>query len=180
MEHFCALSASTQPMQSTIQSLTSEIIATAQRHDPILTCTTLIPVLRWGPPTYVRAQALLGSLTCVLVRCFNSKGNQDVIVDLLDRKPFPRQKDESGPVVLLDTVIATGDTRGKLCDELFEMDGCTERSVVIVSCYARPADLDRLAMYPVVKYIVVVRKAEKCGDDGYLVLYTNGDIGDKI
>lgn len=82
--------------------------------------------------------------------------------------------------VVLDTVIATGDTVAKLCDELWELSGRRERSVVVMCCYAAPAALVRLSRHPVVQYIVVARWAEGCDEAGYLVPTTNGDIGDKL
>ncbi|KAK7941173.1 uncharacterized protein PG986_013560 [Apiospora aurea] len=181
METFCAPNASNHIMQRTIHTLTRKLVAAAQDHDSSLTSATLIPVLEAGLPMYVGAQSALPSSTCVLVRCSKSKSSQNVAVEWLGRRPLPRQDDEGiGPLVLLDTVIATGDTIKLICDRLLGMPGCILRSVVILSCYAAPAALQRLAMHPLVKYIVVAREAEKCDDNGYLVPYTNGDIGDKI
>lgn len=128
---------------------------------------------------FVAAQPLLASTSCVLVRCYKTKGSDCVIVDWSGRRPFPQALGD-GRLVFLDTVIATGGTVAKLCDELWEMSGCRERSVVVMCCYAAPAAFVRLSRHPVVQYIAVARRAEGCNKAGYLVPTTNGDIGDKL
>jgi 4a-hydroxytetrahydrobiopterin dehydratase len=107
------------------------------------------------------------------------KGTQEVVVDWLGRRPLPPASDD-GKIVILDTIIATGDTVVKLCEELWEMSGGLPRSVVVLCVYAAPEALERVARCPVVEYVVVGRRAERCDERGYLVPYTNGDIGDKI
>ncbi|KAK8083664.1 uracil phosphoribosyltransferase-domain-containing protein [Apiospora saccharicola] len=163
IEDFCAPSSSHHLMQCTIHALTRKIIFHAQGQGPwgLAKAATLIPVLRGGLPMY---------------------GSRDVDVEWLIRKPLPRLEDikDSGPLILLDTVIATGDTLNKLCDQLLDMPGCTPRSVIIMTCYASPVALKRLAAHPVVKYLVVAKAAEQCDDNDHLVPSTNGDIGDKI
>ncbi|KAF6808272.1 hypothetical protein CMUS01_13929 [Colletotrichum musicola] len=162
-------------------------VAESQEADEILTMkfdttldhTTLIPVLRGGLPMFVAAQPLLASTSCILVRCYRKKGSNCVVVDWSGRRPF-LQAPGDGRLVVLDTVIATGDTVAKLCDELWESSGRRERSVVVMCCYAAPAALVRLSRHRVVQYIVVARRAEGCDEAGYLVPTTNGDIGDKL
>lgn len=128
---------------------------------------------------FVAAQPLLPATSCILSRCSKKKGTQDVVVEWLGRKPFPQVADD-GKLVILDTIIATGDTVVKLCEELWEMSGRKPRSVVVWCCYAAPEALERVARCPVVEYVVVAKRAERCDEKGYLVPYTNGDIGDKI
>lgn len=81
--------------------------------------------------------------------------------------------------MILDTIIATGDTVVKLCEELWEMSGRKPDSMVVWCCYAAPDALERIARCPVVEYVVVAKRAERCDEKGYLV-HTNRDIGDKI
>ncbi|KAJ6143939.1 Transcriptional coactivator/pterin dehydratase [Penicillium samsonianum] len=181
MMTFCSLSSTPKIMQDTIHALTHEIISAAKSHDQTLTQspTTMIPILRGALPMFVAAQPLLPATSCILARCSKTKGTQDVVVDWLGRRPFPRESDD-GKIVILDTIIATGDTVVKLCEELWEMSGKQPRSVVVLCTYAAPEALERVARCPVVEYVVVGRRAEKCDERGYLVPYTNGDIGDKI
>jgi 4a-hydroxytetrahydrobiopterin dehydratase len=128
---------------------------------------------------FVAAQPLLPATSCILSRCSKAKGTQNVVVEWLGRQPFPAKADD-GKIVILDTIVATGDTVVKLCEELWEMSGKQPRSVVVLCCYAAPEALERIAQCPVVEYVVVGRRAERCDEKGYLVPYTNGDIGDKI
>ncbi|KAJ5815911.1 Transcriptional coactivator/pterin dehydratase [Penicillium robsamsonii] len=181
MATFCSPSSTPKIMQDTIHALTHEIISAAKSKDKTLTQspTTMIPILRGALPMFVAAQPLLPATSCILARCSKTKGTQDVVVDWLGRRPFPPESDD-GKIVVLDTIIATGDTVVKLCEELWEMSGEQPRSVVVLCTYAAPEALERVACCPVVEYVVVGRRAEKCDERGYLVPYTNGDIGDKI
>ena len=168
-------------MQDTIYAFTNEIISTAKSYDSMLTQfpTTMIPILRGALPMFVAAQPLLPATSSILVRCSKAKGTENVVVEWLGRPPFPAQSDD-GKIVILDTIIATGDTVVQLCEELWEMSGKQPKSVVILCCYAAPEALERIAQCPVVEYVVVGKKAERCDEKGYLIPYTNGDIGDKI
>ena len=58
--------------------------------------------------------------------------------------------------------------------------GGLPRSVVVLCVYTAPEALERVARCPVVEYVVVGRRAGRCDERGYLIPYTNGDIGDKI
>ncbi|OQE16074.1 hypothetical protein PENFLA_c029G07841 [Penicillium flavigenum] len=180
MTTFCSPSSTPKIMQDTIHTLTHEIISAAKSHDQTLQSpTTMIPILRGALPMFVAAQPLLPATSCILARCSKTKGTQDVVVDWLGRRPFPPAFDD-GKIVILDTIIATGDTVVKLCEELWEMSGGLPSSVVVLCVYAAPEALERVARCPVVEYVVVGRRAERCDERGYLVPYTNGDIGDKI
>ncbi|KGO74544.1 Transcriptional coactivator/pterin dehydratase [Penicillium italicum] len=180
MTTFCSPSSTPKIMQDTIHALTREIISAAKVHDQTLTQpTTMIPILRGALPMFVAAQPLLPATSCILARCSKTKGTQNVVVEWLGRRPFPAESDD-GKIVVLDTIIATGDTVVKLCEELWEMSGGQPRSVVVLCTYAAPDALERVARCPVVEYVVVGRRAERCDEKGYLVPYTNGDIGDKI
>lgn len=111
-------------MQDTIHALTQEMISMAESYDKTLTQspTTMIPIFRGALPTFVAAQPLLPATSCILSRCSKTKGTQDVVVEWLGRRPCP-QKSDDGKLVVLDTIIATGDTVVKVCEELWEMSG---------------------------------------------------------
>jgi len=179
MVPFCSPTSTLKTMQDTVHALTKQVVLTAQSHDPTLatTTTTLLPILRGALPMFVGAQPLFASASCILAHCKKRKGKtQDVVVEWLGRRPTP---DEDRRIVILDTIIATGDTIVRLCDEIQTLSG-ERRSVVILSCYAAPEALERIAMHPLVEMVVVAQKAERCDEAGYLVPYTHGDIGDKI
>ncbi|EFR00366.1 hypothetical protein MGYG_03368 [Nannizzia gypsea CBS 118893] len=180
MVPFCSASSSPKIMQDTVHALTHEVIAAAKAFDSTLTHATMVPVLRGALPMFVAAQPLLSSTSCILVRCSKVKGSQKVAIEWLGRKPFP-QEDGDGKVVILDTIIATGDTVLQLCEEIWNMSGRTkESSVVVMCCYAAPKALELISMHPVVDYIVVAKKSQGCDTAGYLIPYTHGDIGDKM
>lgn len=82
-------------------------------------------------------------------------------------------------IVILDTILATGDTILKLCDELSDIGG-PERYITVLCCYASPQALTAVADHRGVHSIFVAHQAETVDDDGYLIPYTNGDLGDKL
>ncbi|KAL3421606.1 pterin 4 alpha carbinolamine dehydratase [Phlyctema vagabunda] len=185
---------SPKEMLNTVHKLTRHVVEAGQAHDQTLRHVTAIPILRAGMPMFVGAQGLFESCGCILARCHKKKGTQEVIVDWLGRAPFPAAVDD-GRLVILDTIIATGDTIVKLCDDLWERmgsdghdnetgAGCEgkyqPRSVIVMTCYAAPEALEKIARHPIVQYVVVAAKADSCDAAGYLVPYTHGDMGDKL
>lgn len=126
----------------------------------------------------VAAQPMLHLSSSILARCSKTKGTSDVVVEWLGRRPFSTAHDD-GRLIVLDTVVATGDTIVQLCAEIYALSGGTA-SMVVWCCYAAPAALERVAACPGVEYVVVGQRAELCDERGYLVPYTHGDIGDKI
>ena len=81
--------------------------------------------------------------------------------------------------VILDTVMATGATVVRLCDELSSIPGLRNQ-VTILSCYASPQAIAAVAVHPAVHSIFVAHRADTVDEHGYLVPYTNGDMGDKL
>jgi hypothetical protein len=90
------------------------------------------------------------------------------------RKPLPRQEDEyHKEFIILDTIITTGDMIKRLHGNLSETPGCPPRSAMVMTCYtAPPVPLRRLAVHPVVKYMVVAKGSQTYDAKGYLVPYT--------
>ncbi|KAI1934056.1 hypothetical protein LOZ66_006149 [Ophidiomyces ophidiicola] len=183
MTLFCSPTSTPKSMQNAIHSLTRHVVSAAQSRDPSLTTatTTLVPILRGALPMLVAAQPLFPSTSCLLVRCSKKKGTKEVLAEWQGRKPYPRGPDD-GRFVILDTIIATGDTILHLCDEISRLSGgrAERQSIVVLSCYAAPDALRRISRHPLVGLTVVAQLAESCDEAGYLIPYTNGDIGDKI
>lgn len=89
-------------------------------------------------------------------------------------------KEEQGQrFIILDTILATGATILKLCDELSDVPG-SEHRITVLSCYASPQALAAVACHPAVHSIVVAHQADTVDEHGYLVPYTHGDMGDKM
>ena len=90
-------------------------------------------------------------------------------------------------ILLLNTVIATGDTIVKLLEEIkatietsqhYEVK--TSKCVTVLTCYASPQALAILKSHPLVKCIVVGVIAHGVDDNGFLIPSTGGDMGDKL
>ncbi|KAL8831863.1 MAG: hypothetical protein Q9191_000615 [Dirinaria sp. TL-2023a] len=153
---------------------------------PASTQVTLIPVLRAGLPMYVAASPIFPNSDTALVQCSKDKsthGHDSVRVEWMGTNPteaalrpaFSKER----RMVILDTILATGDTLLKFCDELLDIDG-PERHITVLCCYASPQALAAVAHHRAVHSVFVAHEAETVDDDGYLVPYTNGDVGDKL
>lgn len=175
---FVSPSTSSAEMQVLVQAITTEIVEAAKTSDAGPVDVTLVPILRGALPMYVAAQTLFPKPGCVLVRCSKANGTREVKVDWLGRRPFPLEP-KNGHILLLDTVIATGGTILKICDELMGLSGGKEKYVTILSCYVFPIGLAAVSKHPLVKEIFVGAMAETVDENGYLVPYP-GDIGDKL
>ncbi|KFZ01042.1 hypothetical protein V500_00903 [Pseudogymnoascus sp. VKM F-4518 (FW-2643)] len=176
---FRSPTSSPKEVQDAVHRLSRHVAAAAKDFDSTLCHVAMIPILRGAMPMFVATQSMFDSCACILVRCHKRKGSNEVFVEWLGRSPFPPVADD-GRLVILDTIIATGDTIVQLCDELWETSGHATRSVVIMACYAAPEALEKVAKHPIVQYVVVAQKANSCDPAGYLVPYTHGDIGDKL
>jgi len=189
LDPFLSASTTTSKMQSVVHQMTDLIISQAISTDAKLLIsenTILILVLRAGLPMYVVAQNRLPNASCVPVRCMKLKGSRTVLSHWLGVPSFPTvsststtRGEEGKKIVLLDTVIATGDTIVRLCDELEAMGGMAG-CVTVLTCYASPDAIEKVAEHQMVGGIVVGSRAESVDDDGYLVPYTHGDVGDKM
>ena len=154
----------------------------------------LIPILRAALPMYVAACALLPASEVALVRCSKDKehrGPESVMVEWMGRKPIERaEQGENDQLrrpgeqqcLVLDTVLATGDTVLRLCDDLWKasLEKNRRAQVVVLCCYASPEALARIAAHSAVVSIFVARQADTVDEQGYLVPYTHGDMGDKL
>ena len=167
-------------MHTVVQSMTIEIVKVAKQHDPTLAKVpvTLIPILRGALPMYVAASHEFDAPSCVLARGSRAKGETSVRIEWLGRRPFPLVP-EHGHIVLLDTVIATGGTILKICDDLMGLSGSETKYITILSCYVSPAGLEAVAKHPLVREVFVAARAERVDENGYVVPYP-GDVGDKL
>ena len=82
-------------------------------------------------------------------------------------------------MIILDTVIGSGATVLKLCDELSKIGGL-QRQVTVLCCYASPPGLAAVAAHPAVHSVFVAHRSDRLDEHGWLVPYTHGDIGDKL
>lgn len=147
---------------------------------------TLIPVLRAGLPMYVAASPAFPESDTVLVQCSKDKsahGPGSVRIEWMGTNPTEAARLSAASterrLIILDTVLATGATVLRLCDELSDVTG-SKRQVVVLCCYASPQALAAVADHHAVHSIFVAHEADTVDEHGYLVPYTNGDVGDKL
>jgi len=92
----------------------------------------------------------------------------------------PPHRGRGANVVILDTVVATGDTILRLLHDLEERNILEGNSLHLLSCYASPIALERIGSKNVLRSIIVGVVSEGVDSDGYLIPRTNGDIGEKL
>ncbi|KAE8453325.1 hypothetical protein EG329_011392 [Mollisiaceae sp. DMI_Dod_QoI] len=188
------LSASTTPsqMQNIVRQTTSFIVSHAFPPGATLSENVeliLIPILRAALPMYVAAQTQLSDAGCVLVRCKKAKGSKNVSIEWLGEHPvasttslpqdYGKHEVKRKQIILLDTVIATGDTIVSLCDE-FRAGDAVRGCVTVLACYASPESVEVVKRHEMVGRVVVGFLSESVDKEGYLIPYTNGDVGDKM
>ena len=191
LDLFTTLLSANATAPETIQAVTKiseEVIQAFQNSQrlPASAQVTLIPVLRAGLPMYVAASPMFPNSDTALVQCSKDKsasGPSSVRVQWMGTNPTEAARLSSASterrLVILDTVLATGATVLKLCDELSSTVGL-ERQVTVLCCYASPQALAAVADHRAVHSIFVAHEADTVDDNGYLVPYTNGDVGDKL
>ena len=158
----------------------------ASTHLSPSTQVTLIPVLRAGLPMYVAASPLFSASDTALVQCFRDKstnGAQSVHVNWMGANPsettLHSHISSERHLIILDTILATGATILKLCDELSNRPAF-KRKVTVLCCYASPQALSKIAGHRAVHSVIVAHQADTVDDNGYLIPSTHGDMGDKL
>jgi uracil phosphoribosyltransferase len=135
----------------------------------------LIPVLRAGIAMWMEANAFFGGPETCFVQCTKEKGTRNVRV-LWPSVPALGAK----AVLVLDTVIATGDTINAVCRILREAQGGGAAELHVVSCYASPEGIQAISDARLGVQLTVGAISETVDAAGYLVPRINGDAGDKL
>jgi uracil phosphoribosyltransferase len=135
---------------------------------------TLVPVLRAGMAMLPATLEFFPNAVTSFVSCSKLKGTDHVSVNWL-KSTIPSVSE----IVLLDTVVATGDTVAQVCVEL--LDRCrSAKGVTVVTCYAAPQGIRTLFDRCRTVRAAVACMAETVSADGYLIPRINGDMGDKL
>jgi uracil phosphoribosyltransferase len=110
-----------------------------------------------------------------MVICQKTKGGKDVTMHW----PGVSKIAESN-VVVLDVVIASGDTIAAVWNEVCARSATRNPATTIISCYAAPQGIDRLLKLDDDISVVVGALAERVLPSGWLFPLTGGDVGDKL
>lgn len=165
--------ASRRTVQQCVRSITSLLLPEAfpvALQAPVV----LVPVLRAGVAMWATAADFFPDATTAFVTCSKSKGTTDVAITWHKTSPTPKAH-----VVILDTVLASGDTVASVCAEAlarFE----PLRELTVLTCYAAPEGVSRVLDRCPRARVFAACLSETVGADGYLVPRINGDMGDKL
>lgn len=179
---FLSSTTTSAEMQQVVQEMTKEVVETAKDLAIPRTISTvaLIPILRGALPMYVAAQSLFTKPESILVRGYRANHSEPVRLDWLGRAPSTADLTERH-ILIMDTVIATGGTILKICDELMSLGGDSKRGrcITILACYVSPIGLTAVAKHPLVRAVIAAVKADGVDEHGYTIPYP-GDVGDKL
>jgi uracil phosphoribosyltransferase len=107
--------------------------------------------------------------------CHKDKGTSKVYISWIS-KPVLTNK----TVIILDTVIATGDTVNALCNKIHKMYPAHDYQLKVISCYASPQSVKLLLANTAVNELIAGVISITVDQQGYLIPATNGDMGDKL
>ena len=167
-DSFTAADRSRLKTQKAVHEITRELFLgfkPAMEAHPVL-----VPILRGALPMWQIANEICDAPASQFVWCRKKKGTQDVIVEWLSGG----LSDEKS-VILLDTVIATGDTIFQLVKTFPE-----GTKVFIYACYVSPEAIEKLSKVTSIQALYAGFVSQTVDSAGYLVPYTHGDIGDKL
>lgn len=135
----------------------------------------LVPILRAGAAMWGAANAYFNSPETSFVFAEKKKGTHQV------DSWWPKKSDFiDRDVIILDPIIATGDTVRHVCSHVMSFVGDQRKPrLTVIACYAAREGMQNiLASTPVDIFAACV--AEGVTPTGYLIPSTNGDLGDKL
>jgi uracil phosphoribosyltransferase len=132
----------------------------------------LIPIIRAGMAMWPSANRLFPFSATSFALATKKKGTNEVSARL---STLPSSCKE---VLLLDTVIATGDTVNEVAMQLRrDLHG---PSITICTCYASPEGLAAIERAGLVDTSIVGVQSQTVDRSGYLIPLINGDAGEKL
>jgi 4a-hydroxytetrahydrobiopterin dehydratase len=160
-------------VQMSINAITRELLLATFENEPrddIL----LVPILRAGIAMWGEANEFFGFPETSFVWGNKEKGSDRVSV------LWPKKNNMNNrQIIVLDPIIATGDTILQVYSNMAKHS--TEMSSFkVISCYASPLGVKAILDKTKNVDLVVGCMAKTVDANGYLVPYTNGDMGDKL
>lgn len=134
----------------------------------------LVPIMRAGVAMLDVALDAAPHASTLFVVSTKTKGTDEVALTWLKHEAAPRRD-----VVVLDTVIASGDTIVEVCTELARRVEPMSQ-LRILTCYASPEGVARILARVPRAQLLVGCLSETVGNDGYVIPRINGDMGDKL
>jgi uracil phosphoribosyltransferase len=132
----------------------------------------LTPIIRAGMAMWPSANRLFPFSASSFAVAMKRKGTDEVSVRLSTLPSFCKE------VLLLDTVVATGDTVNEVAMQLHrDLHG---PSITLCTCYASPEGLAAIENAGLVNTSIVGVQSQTVDRSGYLIPLINGDAGEKL
>ncbi len=167
--------ASRDVVQAAVSGVTREILSATfdqQPRDDVL----LVPVLRAGLAMWGEANAYFGVPETSFLMGQKEKGTNRATVVWAKKNELDGKQ-----VVILDPIIATGDTLIEVCKGITDSFPTAEPpQLTVLACYAAPEGVNAVLSNTENVDLVVGCMAETVDTNGYLVPPTHGDMGDKL
>ncbi|MEH2534933.1 uracil phosphoribosyltransferase [Bradyrhizobium sp. AZCC 1588] len=132
----------------------------------------LMPILRAGMAMWPSANRLFPFSASSFAVAKKRKGTSEVSVRL---SSLPSSCKD---VLLLDTVVATGDTVNEVAAQLHRE--LHDPSITFCTCYASPEGLAAIESAGLVHASIVGVRSQSVDGSGYLIPRINGDAGEKL
>lgn len=167
----CSVTGSRASAIEAVATLTR--VALGRRQAPYSSAPLLVPILRAGAAMWLPACEWFPDAPSGFMVAKKLKGSTTVKVEA-STLPCPMPPS----ILVLDPIIATGDTIVAVVELLRDIDASAV--IEVVSCYAAPQALERLARHPFITSVTAAAVADYCDDKGYLVPPIGGDCGEKL
>jgi uracil phosphoribosyltransferase len=159
--------------QYLVRQLTYCVLEEALALYPKLNEASCLFLLRAGLPMSQAAIRVLTGSESIPIACSKDKDSTTVNVH------FWGEPTRGRPVVILDTMIARGDSVRAVCDELRQR-GQPDGTVSVICCYAAPEGMEAVAQHPSVHAVWTAARGASVDAQGYVQPPTFGDMGDKL
>jgi uracil phosphoribosyltransferase len=165
--------ASRRVVRECIHVITQALLRTLP-HQLSSSPVVLVPVLRAGMAMWPAAAAYFPDNVTALVASSKVKGSAVVTTEWLKSTPMA-----GADIVVLDPIIASGDTVVRVCIEALRRYE-QPRSITVAACYASPEGVAVVQAKCSAARLAVGCMSESVGADGYVIPRINGDMGDKL
>lgn len=172
MKKLSEIDANRQDVQQSIASITKEILTVTFNkfsYEDIL----LMPVMRAGIAMWVNANEYFEFPETSFLWGVKERGTEHASI------MWPKQNNADKHIIILDPIIATGDTILQ-AHEALSSHSTGIRSFTVIGCYASPEGVKAILDKTKDIDLIVGCMSKTVSADGYLIPPTNGDMGDKL
>jgi 4a-hydroxytetrahydrobiopterin dehydratase len=173
----CTGQVSRRDTQHAVRTITSALIDVVSPHVTHKDVVS-VPLLRAGLSMWEEANVAFSFPATLFLSCRKHKGTSRVDISRLGPE---MPADSPAEIIILDPIVATGDTVMAALEHLKTIWRESEpTSITLLCCYASPQAASKLVQLSSLTRLVIGALAETVDSGGFLIPATHGDFGDKL